>query len=170
MPRHPPCALQHFTHNKHAQTTKPDTKKMLASTMQHSTHHHTPTPTTTTTPTHARATQALATGCVRRSKAGSGTKKTPTTGKVSPQDPTVCRTMFHDFWRCVPPSHTPPTCAGCGNNKKENPQRHVAGLPPHTGKLLRKEVIQPHLPVRLPCYDFVPIAGPTFDHSPPQVG
>ena len=32
--------------------------------------------------------------------------------------------------------------------------------------LLRKEVIQPHLPVRLPCYDFVPIASPTFDHSP----
>ena len=34
--------------------------------------------------------------------------------------------------------------------------------------LLRKEVIQPHLPVRLPCYDFVPIAGPTFDSSLPQ--
>jgi hypothetical protein len=34
--------------------------------------------------------------------------------------------------------------------------------------LLRKEVIQPHLPVRLPCYDFVPIASPTFDHSLPQ--
>ena len=33
--------------------------------------------------------------------------------------------------------------------------------------LLRKEVIQPHLPVRLPCYDFVPIAGPTFDGSLP---
>jgi hypothetical protein len=32
--------------------------------------------------------------------------------------------------------------------------------------LLRKEVIQPHLPVRLPCYDFVLIAGPTFDRSP----
>ena len=32
-------------------------------------------------------------------------------------------------------------------------------------KLLRKEVIQPHLPVRLPCYDFVPIADPTFDGS-----
>ena len=31
--------------------------------------------------------------------------------------------------------------------------------------LLRKEVIQPHLPVRLPCYDFVPIADPTFDSS-----
>ena len=31
--------------------------------------------------------------------------------------------------------------------------------------LLRKEVIQPHLPVRLPCYDFTPIADPTFDGS-----
>ena len=31
--------------------------------------------------------------------------------------------------------------------------------------LLRKEVIQPHLPVRLPCYDLVLIASPTFDGS-----
>ena len=31
--------------------------------------------------------------------------------------------------------------------------------------LLRKEVIQPHLPVRLPCYDFTPIANPTFGSS-----
>jgi hypothetical protein len=37
----------------------------------------------------------------------------------------------------------------------------------HGQALLRKEVIQPHLPVRLPCYDFVPIASPTFDGSPP---
>jgi hypothetical protein len=37
-----------------------------------------------------------------------------------------------------------------------------------TRMLLRKEVIQPHLPVRLPCYDFVPIASPTFDGSSPQ--
>ena len=34
--------------------------------------------------------------------------------------------------------------------------------------LLRKEVIQPHLPVRLPCYDFTPIANPTFDSSLPK--
>jgi hypothetical protein len=32
-------------------------------------------------------------------------------------------------------------------------------------RLLRKEVIQPHLPVRLPCYDLVLIASPTFDGS-----
>ena len=29
----------------------------------------------------------------------------------------------------------------------------------------RKEVIQPQLPLRLPCYDFTPITGPTFDGS-----
>ena len=28
--------------------------------------------------------------------------------------------------------------------------------------LLRKEVIQPHLPIRLPCYDFTLIINPTF--------
>ena len=28
--------------------------------------------------------------------------------------------------------------------------------------LHRKEVIQPHLPIRLPCYDFTPIIYPTF--------
>ena len=28
--------------------------------------------------------------------------------------------------------------------------------------LLRKEVIQPHVPVRLPCYDFVPVTDPTL--------
>ena len=32
--------------------------------------------------------------------------------------------------------------------------------------LLRKEVIQPHLPIRLPCYDFTPITGPTFGRAP----
>ena len=30
---------------------------------------------------------------------------------------------------------------------------------------LRKEVIQPHLPIRLPCYDFTPVIGFTFDGS-----
>lgn len=34
--------------------------------------------------------------------------------------------------------------------------------------LRRKEVIQPHLPVRLPCYDLVPIADLTLDGSPPR--
>ena len=29
--------------------------------------------------------------------------------------------------------------------------------------LPRKEVIQPQLPLQLPCYDFVPVTNPTFD-------
>ena len=41
-------------------------------------------------------------------------------------------------------------CAG-GMNSRSNP-----------GAIPRKEVIQPHLQVRLPCYDFTPVAGPTF--------
>ena len=36
----------------------------------------------------------------------------------------------------------------------------LEGLP--TFIFPRKEVIQPQLPLRLPCYDFVPVTGPTF--------
>ena len=42
-----------------------------------------------------------------------------------------------------------------------------APLFPTLFNLLRKEVIQPHLPIRLPCYDFTPITNPTFDGSAP---
>ena len=48
-------------------------------------------------------------------------------------------------------------------SSKQN--RWTAGMMTDRQVLLRKEVIQPHLPVRLPCYDFVPIASPTFDGS-----
>ena len=30
---------------------------------------------------------------------------------------------------------------------------------------LRKEAIQPHLPIRLPCYDFTPVINPAFGGS-----
>ena len=53
------------------------------------------------------------------------------------------------------------------NRAKTSIKRILNGLPCRSKtKLLRKEVIQPHLPVRLPCYDFVPIASPTFNRSP----
>ena len=40
---------------------------------------------------------------------------------------------------------------------------------------LRKEVIQPHLPIRLPCYDFTPVIAPALDGcllavGPPALG
>ena len=36
---------------------------------------------------------------------------------------------------------------------------------PYFFLFLRKEVIQPHLPIRLPCYDFTPVTGSAFDGS-----
>ena len=111
---------------------------------------------------------------VRRSRPGAR-RNTPY--RVSPQDPTVCRTpnrdpenhesdsMFHPATPAPPPKEQPEH----GIKEKENQSRTTRiGQPHHTVRLLRKEVIQPHLPVRLPCYDFVPIAGPTFDDSLPQ--
>ena len=36
------------------------------------------------------------------------------------------------------------------------------------GAIPRKEVIQPQFPLRLPCYDFVPITRPTLDGCLPE--
>ena len=49
------------------------------------------------------------------------------------------------------------------NELNQTPTKRVPAI-----WLLRKEVIQPHLPVRLPCYDLVLITSPTFDDSLPQ--
>ncbi len=38
--------------------------------------------------------------------------------------------------------------------------RSVSGISQYPG-FLRKEVIQPQVPLRLPCYDFTPVADPT---------
>jgi len=98
-----------------------------------------------------------------------------------PQDPTAC---------LVVPTRTPtgshrPRAAVLGRARRRagltgqcSTLEHHSGTNVRTGSgpaavraprarqaLLRKEVIQPHLPVRLPCYDFVPIADPTFDGS-----
>ena len=44
----------------------------------------------------------------------------------------------------------------------------IRQLPTHS--FLRKEVIQPHLPIRLPCYDFTPVIEPAFGSSLLTVG
>ena len=36
-------------------------------------------------------------------------------------------------------------------------------------RFLRKEVIQPQVPLRLPCYDFTPVADPTVAGCPLSV-
>ena len=59
----------------------------------------------------------------------------------------------------VPPAPQP-------RNTRNQKNEQSACLPCQQNSLPRKEVIQPHLPVRLPCYDFVPITSPAFDRSP----
>ena len=45
------------------------------------------------------------------------------------------------------------------------PKRPVYSAAPPTFSL-RKEVIQPQVPLRLPCYDFTPVIVPTVDAPP----
>ena len=56
-----------------------------------------------------------------------------------------------------------------GENGAGRPKPSTGGTP--TGVIApifpRKEVIQPQLPLRLPCYDFTPVTSPTFDGSLP---
>ena len=122
-------------------------------------------------------------GCVRRSRPGAAQKKHPPgvfSGPNSvPNPPERFPGKFHESIVMFHPATPTPTCGRVWNQGKGEPtptttsQRSAgdawrAGQPHHTVRLLRKEVIQPHLPVRLPCYDFVPIASPTFDGSIPQ--
>ncbi len=63
--------------------------------------------------------------------------------------------------RCSRRVRTPDVCADRAFIDGPNAFRSKSsGIP-------RKEVIQPQLPLRLPCYDFTPITNPTFDGSLP---
>src|SRR3712207_3017411 len=66
------------------------------------------------------------------------------------------------------PTHHHNRAVHAGPTHPHHPTHHRQDRPGADWVLLRKEVIQPHHPVRLPCYDFVPIASPTFDGSLPQ--
>ena len=145
--------------------------KMLASTMQHSTHNHTPTPQP---PPHP-LTPHRATRRVRRS----GQKRPPRTHPHGHLLRTQqCAEHASQNWSsCSTQPHPPPThkmctdsCPGMESSERRPTNLQSLQAPHQTVRLLRKEVIQPHLPVRLPCYDFVPIASPTFDNSLPQAG
>ena len=65
-----------------------------------------------------------------------------------------------------------PTQRGRRIDRDDQPGRVMTPAPHrwHRLPLPRKEVIQPHLPVRLPCYDFVPVTNPTFDSCLLAVG
>ena len=83
---------------------------------------------------------------------GPGTQKHTHTAPRRPQGPakpTISSTPARP--------HEPETIPGAWATRR-TPDRRPE-------KLRRKEVIQPHLPVRLPCYDLVPITSLTLDGS-----
>lgn len=144
VPRHPPNAL------KHLQT------KMLASTVQFS--NNTPASDRTSKPATARCAVLTKTRTDRhdfpeRTSVLSGPNSVSTTS--GPKTGT-CQRSTHEHHR------------GSFVLEVALPEAIPTPRDTHWRMLLRKEVIQPHLPVRLPCYDFVPIANPTFDSSLPQ--
>ena len=82
-------------------------------------------------------------------------------------NPTRQPSPFHSPTKAEAVLNTQPPnqAAFIDDSTSEHHQRDRTFAGRHVCVLLRKEVIQPHLPVRLPCYDFVPIASPTFDGS-----
>ena len=63
----------------------------------------------------------------------------------------------HDLFHTSTPTREPGNIPGAWATRRTTNHRPE--------KLRRKEVIQPHLPVRLPCYDLVPITSLTLDGS-----
>src|SRR5437764_8569617 len=53
------------------------------------------------------------------------------------------------------------------NEQRAMSNEFNSALSPHD-LIPRKEVIQPQLPLRLPCYDFVPITSPALDGCLPK--
>jgi hypothetical protein len=98
--------------------------------------------------------------------ASRGTKRFPSTYRVGcypcpPSKPTVCPGGLDEANASspVPEDRTAYPNSGC------YPPADCVRLPMEG--LLRKEVIQPHLPIRLPCYDLAPVISPTFGGSLP---
>ena len=153
MPRHPPYALKHLQQRC--------SRPLCSSQTTHNTRTHV-APAGTLAPRYDHA-QVLSflpsrrslTCSLRTQQYADITLFPPALGPAVVKNNTCqCSTHEHHGITCESemalPSHAPRLFGVCGE------------------MLLRKEVIQPHLPVRLPCYDFVPIADPTFDSSLPQ--
>jgi hypothetical protein len=65
---------------------------------------------------------------------------------------TQCYEAYSEYFSGAPKAYTPRSHAP----SKLNSECALRSY------LHRKEVIHPHLPVRIPCYDFTPVIYPTF--------
>ena len=169
VPRHPPCALK----NLHTKTKKKDARVHYADLKQQT--HNQQNAGQPRNKTQAVPTQPAE----RRNKHQSMTSPFPQDPTAHPRPPTTTHRPFQPTKSRTRHSTQPPATAivsvpPMSNTAAEHMptkrrlDRLINDQPAR--KLLRKEVIQPHLPVRLPCYDFVPIADPTFDSSLPTRG
>jgi hypothetical protein len=86
------------------------------------------------------------------------------------------RRRRHGFGRGSDPKIRPRTPAANARLPVDLGELHpsvgVLGRPPDSmsavmAGVLRKEVIQPQVPLRLPCYDFTPVADLTVDGCAP---
>ncbi len=143
MPRHPPCALKHLQHKKTTRTKPTEKSAILLRCSQPLSNYQTPHPTTKMAGQHPDPKASS------HPSVASGPNSVPANSCRLERDHLLSRTK---------PAPT------TGEQAPHGPHPHQLGM--LFVVLLRKEVIQPHLPVRLPCYDFVPIADPTFDSSP----
>ena len=66
-------------------------------------------------------------------------------------------TSFRLWWRIRGSNPWPPACKAGALPAELIP--HIKLIVQNISFFLRKEVIQPHLPIRLPCYDFTPVIG-----------
>lgn len=64
------------------------------------------------------------------------------------------RILLAAFWGCQTRKMSLASFGGWQAVSNQNTQQALA--------LPKEEVIQPHLPVRLPCYDFTPVTSPAF--------
>ena len=191
MPRHPPNAQKNKQQKTHEQNKKQFCRRNLTVRCSRPlyssqpTHPH-PHPTTHKQGSRTRVRQPGRTAPEPRqhatpthAKARGGTHHQRTTTTTRPQQPTTAgvfptpltrqptppaRNKPHETRSATRPSARASTPAGPDPSTAQT--THDQEATPTQIPILRKEVIQPHLPVRLPCYDFVPITSPTFDRSP----
>ena len=89
------------------------------------------------------------------------------------QQKLYCALSVSTFWACLRFRSAGLTACRPSVTKHRLLNNRFSCRPPsrRSGKvLLRKEVIQPQVPLRLPCYDFIPITSHTFGNCPLAVG
>ena len=94
----------------------------------------------------------------------------------------VADAFYSEWWRMTGSNRRPPACKAGALPAELWPQaslghryrafarcsecRCLVRMPDRTVSHTLKEVIQPHLPIRLPCYDFTPVIGHTVASAP----